>query len=332
MKKYPKIKYPSHEATDGLLAAGEVRFIEKYDGGNFRFRYKDGGLLMGSRNVEFSKQGDPLPYEEVNKAFRHVHRYLYNEVDFDALERHHEAYEDGLVFFGEAMHTHSIDYDAWDGQEPDIESDVPNFVGFDVFDRASGEFLDWDTCVDIYGDIGLRTAQVYQTVPVEDLTLSDLDEYEIPQSEFREPDPDTDTRFDRKGLAEGVVLRNDDTNVRAKIVHPEFKEKNAIAFEDKSKARTEAGKFIAQYVTTGRIRKHAHKIVDDPDTEYDDLEMSMMELLPRRVLTDIMEEEGWEILGNDIELTEDSKYEIRSKASKKCARILRKMCEAEDEV
>jgi hypothetical protein len=55
--------------------------------------------------------------------------------------------------------------------------------------------------------------------------------------------------------------------------------------------------------------------------------MEMMEDLPRRVIKDIFEEEGWNFICNqdnvEIEMDNDTKSEIRSKTSKKCARILK---------
>ena len=52
MKKYPKIKYPTHEKTDGLLTEGdEIVIQEKVDGANFRYTVdEDGEITFGSRN------------------------------------------------------------------------------------------------------------------------------------------------------------------------------------------------------------------------------------------------------------------------------------------
>jgi len=60
--------------------------------------------------------------------------------------------------------------------------------------------------------------------------------------------------------------------------------------------------------------------------EYDRLQMPMMEDLPRRVLSDVMAEHGWELLTSDsIEVTwdDDFKSEVRSKASRRCSRVLK---------
>lgn len=325
MKKYPSIRYPGDEETHGIFADGTLHILEKIDGANFRFKYHNGGLYCGSRNVEFvDKSGDSidlLPIEEVNEQFRHVIQYLYTVIDMAELSSVYAADDESRpVFFGEAMHVHSIDYDAWEGQEPAVDGDFPNFIGFDIWDPAKEKFLHWDLVSAIYGGLGLETVPVVETTPA---TGFDPDEYDIPQSAYREADPDVDTEFDRDGLAEGVVLRNDDTGHRAKLVHDSFREKNAIAFNHAKKAQSEAGRFVATYVTDARVRKQVHKLVDEGD--WDEPEMPMMPELVPAVMKDVMAEEGWTILQDDIDLTEETKGEIRSKASGKCATVLQTM-------
>lgn len=317
--KYPKLKYPSHEVNDGLLAEGELVIMEKLDGGNFRFKFYEGGLLCGTRNHVLHKDGVALPEEDFPKAFRHVLRYLYDIIDFEVLE----SIEDDLGelwFYGEAMHKHSIDYDAWMGQEPAVDDDVPNFVGFDIYAVEQETWLSWDETVEVYDRLGLTTPRVCERTPVEEFNA---ETFEIPQSEYRTPDPGAETDFHRLGLAEGVVIRNDHLGMKAKLVHPEFKEVNAEVFGEPKKAQSEASKFVATYCTTARIRKTAHKLVDDPEYEYEALCMEMMRDLPREVLVDIMAEEGWDIITNDIDLDVDTKGEVRNRTSKKCARFLK---------
>lgn len=321
MKKYDKIRHLGHEKTDGIFSDGAVRILEKIDGANFRWQYheKSGGLLCGSRNFVFWEPDESgegkIP--QGNEQFRHVIEYLYNEIDFNRLKTYHRKYGD-LVFFGEAMYKHSLDYDAWEGKHPDIGGDVPNYLGFDIWDPGEGEFLRFDAVRGIHEDLGLQTVPDLGVKWCDEIEKEDL---EIPESDFREPEPDADTEFDRKGLAEGIVIRNDDLGIRAKRVHEVFKEKNAIAFEDPGKAQTTAGKWVAGYVTKARIRKQIHKLVDEGD--YAGPEMEMMEELPQAVLEDVMAEEGWEIICSNRDLTKETKDEIRSKTSRKCVRVLK---------
>lgn len=320
--KYPKLRYPGDESVfwSELFAEDtDVVVMEKLDGANSRFRWTGDEWLFGSRNVLFHEDGDPLSLEECNEQFRHAIEYVRTlantDVDYD-LARY--------SFYGEAMHTHSIDYDAWDGRHPDIDGSIPNVIVFDVYDHDEGAFVDRDALVELTLDQGFRTPSYWtgSAAGIESRVQDDPEEL-IPESEFRDPDPEADTEFDQRGLAEGVVLRNVQTGEKAKLVHQSFKETNAMAFESPSQAQTEAGRFVATYVTDARIEKQVHKLIDEGD--YDGVAMDMMSELPRRVLTDVMAEEGWELLTNDVELTEDVKGEIRSKSSKQCVRTLKEL-------
>ena len=313
MKKYPSIKYPTHEKTDGLLTEGdEIVIQEKVDGANFRYTVdEDGEITFGSRNCV-----------NPDEQFEHAEEYVERTLDFDSLSNY-DDFED-IVFFGEAMHKHSIDYDAWEGREPDIESDFPNVIGFDIWDDKIDDWMDFDMAMNIFEDIGFETAPIICRKESSEITEEDK---KVPESEYRNPDPDAESDFNRRGLAEGIVIRNIDKDIRAKVVHDEFKEKNAMSFNDKSKAQTEAGKFVATYVTDARVEKMIYKLVDEG--EYDSPKMPMMEDLPRRVIEDVFEEEGWNFICNrekvEIELDKEGKSEIRSKASDKCARILKEI-------
>jgi hypothetical protein len=320
-------KIEDYEPRNGMKYDIEVEDTHNYftksvlvSNSNFRFRHVgDTELMFGSRNVEFKEGDKPLPMEDCNKQFQHAIQYIYNEVDFEELAALPESY----VFFGEAMHKHSIDYDVWEGKNPDpSETYPPNFIGFDVYDESSESWLDFDEAMVAFDLIGLETAPVVARKPASEITEEDKG---VPRSEYRQPSPDAESAFDRNGLAEGVVIRNIDKDIRAKIVHDEFKEKNAISFNDKSKAQTEAGKFVATYVTDARIEKMIHKLLDEGD--WNSVQMQMMEELPRRVIEDVFEEEGWNFVCNndnvEIEMDDDTKGEIRSKTSKKCARILK---------
>lgn len=303
MKKFPKIKYPSHRETDGLLD-GEVVVLEKLDGANFRFTWDDDGdLKIGTRNVVYDDPWD----ENRPHAFEHSVEYIEDVVD-------HVADVD-LVFFGESMHLHSLDYEGIDWENPHkgaphvpLDSDTPNVVLFDVWDNEGEEWLDWDEVEEWSFVLGIPHAPVVERGEPEDLAL------EVPEeSEFGGP-------------PEGIVVRRTDGLVRAKKVTEDFKEQNAISFNDPSKASGDAVEFVAAYITEPRIEKTAHKLVDEG--EYDSLQMPMMEDLPRRVIEDAFTEIGWDelICGPfEAEWDDEFKSEVRSKTSKKCARTLRQM-------
>lgn len=307
MKKFPKIRYPGDEETDGLLN-DDVVVTEKLDGANFRFTFdENGNVVCGSRNVKFTEDGEPLPLEEINSAFRHAIEYL-REVTPDEIP---ESVK-GTTFYGEAMHLHSLEYEDIDYEKPSSGpaypgGDTPNVVIFDA--RHNSDWLNWYDVVVASDILNLELTRV--------IDHGDPDEcsFEVPaESVFGGP-------------PEGIVVRRIDGDVRAKKVTEDFKEQSATTFNDPSKAQSDAAEFVAMFVTDARIEKSAHKLVDEG--EYDQLEMPMMEDLPLRVIRDVVDEEGYNLFmdeyGFEAEFDSDFKYEVRSKVSDRCARRLRGM-------
>lgn len=304
MKKFPKIRYPSDSETDGVLA-GEVVVTEKVDGANFRFTWnEDGELIVGSRNHSY-----PADDENVPKAFRHAIEYV-KECESDLW-----GFKD-LTLFGEAMHLHSLDYDDIDWHVPSkgsahvpLDSEYPNVVIFDAW--RDGEWLDWDEFTDLIEPTQFQTTRVLDRGHGDDVS------FDVPE----------ESMFG--GPPEGIVVRRTDGSVRAKKVTDDFKEKNAQSFNDPSKAQSDAAEFVAMFVTDNRIEKQAHKLIDEG--EYDEIRMEMMEQLPVAVLQDVMNEEGWNLLADEYtfecEFDSDFKGEVRSKASSRCARVLRSLCQ-----
>jgi hypothetical protein len=307
MKKFPKVKYPGDPETDGIQN-GEVVVTEKLDGANFRFTVEDGELIVGTRNHEYTADDENLP-----KAFYHAVEYLEQELTEDDktfIEGGGDA--PNITFFGEALHYHSLDYDGIDWHNPSkgsphvpLESETPNVVLFDAYNENG--WAPWDTFTSAAETIGFETTEV--------IDRGDFDEVdtEIPEESFL------------GGQPEGIVVRRTDGSVRAKKVADDFKEQNAQSFDDPSKAQSQAGSFVAAYITKPRIEKTAQKLIDEG--EYDHLQMEMMEQLPRKVIEDAFCENGWTLITNDMEYewNDDFKSEVRSKASSKCASILKQM-------
>lgn len=302
MKKFPSVRYPGDSETDGIMD-GEVVVTEKLDGANFRFTVnEDGDLVVGTRNHEYE-----LPDENLPKAFYHAVEYVQDKLDEDA--RRIIAGGGGgprITLYGEAMHLHSLEYDV-EYENPSSGSpyfaDEPNVILFDARNER-GEWAHWDNVTGMAHTLGFETVDVIERGDPEDLDL------EIPDE-------------GAYGPIEGIVTRRVDGSVRAKKVTEDFKEKNAQAFDDPSKAQSQAGSFVAAYITKPRIEKTAHKLVDEGG--YDELKMEMMEDLPRAVIEDAFAEHGWDLITNDMEYewNDDFKSEVRSKASSKCARVLK---------
>lgn len=313
MKKFPKIKRleQTETITDG--ETGSIVVQEKLDGANGRFTITDAGeILFGTRRTEFKEDSEPLPIQKCNKQFRHALQYLHNFLVAKP------AFSD-YTFFGECLHTHSINYDAWDGKHPDPSTKYPpNFIVFDIWDERSGNWLTPNAVATVSEQINLVYVGEIQRLQ---LPVSELD-IEIPQSQFREKDKQAETEFDELGLAEGVVIKNTATNTRAKVVHDTFKEVKTFSQQS---SEPEFNEFVERFVTQGRVKKQAHKLRNQ--YEYDQITMEMMEQLPQAVIKDVLVEEGWNIICDEygIVIDEDAKAEIREQTSKKCSRILHEL-------
>lgn len=290
MKKYPKLRYPGEEETQGLFATGTVVIQEKLDGANFRFTWDpNDGLTFGSRRT----WGDGLQEEQFAEPIWYIDSY----VNRDALETLYEE-RGRLLFFGEAMNPHTISYD-WE--------EMPEFIGFDVWDVAGEGFLDHDEAYGIFDAIDLPTAPVIDVIEAEE--WEDYD-FSCPVSEYYD------------GKAEGVAFKNHDTGVYGKFVREDFKEKNNQTF-GKPKKYQESGaeKMAYQYVTEARVEKAAYKLRDEGG--WGDLKMEMMEELPEQVIRDMAEEEAGNIfMGENWEI---DTAELRSIISSRCASILQRM-------
>ena len=223
MKQFPKIPR-TESAPTALFERGHLWLQEKVDGANFRFQLDDSGIIhFGDRSRVYSPEEVPEPYQ-------HVVRHVRERLDRDALR---VAVDDvgSVVFFGEAMHRHAIDYD-WER--------TPSFLGFDIW---SGErFLAPDAVEKIYDRLGLQAVGTFQ----KEVRAADFDpeRYEIPSSHFYD------------GPAEGVIVRNK-TGDRAKIHHPNFEE-----VEDTVPVEAPADELARAYVTSRRLEKLAHKLED----------------------------------------------------------------------
>jgi len=302
MIKYPSIRYPNDEDSKGVFASGDVVIQEKLDGGNFRFTHQDNldeeyhtserNIVFGSRNVQFKHIRDE------NKQFERPMEYVRENVDPKYIEDVQDWHNGALTFFGEAMTPHTLEYD-WEN--------TPGFVGFDVYHEDDERWLTHTEMERAFEHIGLPVTEVVDIVSAE--AWDDYD-FSVPQSEYGEVD------------AEGVMFKNYDTQVFAKFVRDDFKEKNKKTFGASKKQQTEgAEKLSYQYVTNARIEKQAHKLVDEGD--WSSLKMEMMRELPEAVIRDMAEEEAGNIfMGESWEV---DIADFRSLTSSRCASVLRQM-------
>ncbi|WP_121743243.1 RNA ligase family protein [Natronorubrum halophilum] len=248
MKKYPSIPRVK-DAPSRLFDEGHLWLLEKVDGANFRFQLQQSGLIQfGDRSRWFADPGAvPEPYQH---AVRHIQEHL----DRNAL-RHAVTDVEDVVFFGEAMHQHTVEYE-WDR--------VPSFLGFDIWSAETTEFYPPDTVEQIFEQLGLHPVNVIER----ERRARDFDPeaYAVPQSAWYD------------GPAEGVVIRNK-RGGRAKLLHPAFQD-----VDEAVPVAVSAPKLAAEFATERRMEKLAVKIEnrEQPVT---------VETLYERVLEDIVREE-----------------------------------------
>jgi len=279
MKKFPSIKRIGDAQNNGILESGKLAIQEKLDGANFRFmaeqhfgdEYRERGrnLVFGSRNVCYKNERDR------NKTFDHAVEFVRDNANIPALLEA-EAGCGPLVLYGEAMHPHTFDYD-WDN--------TPSFLGFDVYSVDREQFLEIELVEELFEKVGLPTVPLLYTGEAVALPETLLDEktgVAVPESEYR------------NGVAEGVVIKNEDTGQRAKVRSQEFRErhKSSHASKEDTYEPDDATVLAHQYTTEARVIKWIHKYRDRGV----EIEMGIMEDLWREIFDDIIEEEYEEIL------------------------------------
>ena len=248
MKRYPSIP-PIADVADSCFEEGHLWLIEKLDGANFRFQLQESGLIrFGDRNRVYD---DP---DAVPEPYQHAVRHVQTNLDRTAIRNAVDDVE-ALVFFGEAMHRHTIDYD-WER--------TPSFLGFDVWSVQKDRFYPVDTVEQIFDRVGLEPVNVFERERrARDF---DPDSYSVPQSAWYD------------GPAEGVVVRNK-RGQRATILHPSFREVTETSPVDVS-----AAELAETYATRQRFETLSSELEarDRPVT---------FETLYERVLEDIVREE-----------------------------------------
>lgn len=281
MIKYPKIKILGDEENKGILDS-DVEITEKVDSTNMRILLSE-SIVYGSRNRELE------PGTE--KMFDKIIVYISNILKTKTKEIKQIRDEYGsVILFGEGIVRHTIGYDF---------ERMPLFLGFDIYVMQDQKFLKSEIRRNLFTKLGLEN--------IHQIFVGKANKIEIPQSVYY------------NGLSEGVVIKSEDTNLRAKLVDEKFKEKNKEVFGGNKKfAKDDTEYFIARYCTNARIDKIIFKLVDDGHA----LDMTLMMQLPKLVNTDIWEEEWQDIYPSNLTL--DFKG-VRRAVSSRCVSVLKLM-------
>ena len=293
-EKYHKIKILGNEDNDGIFADPDDEIIieEKLDGGNFRFMHGKNGLIMGSRTRELDEDN------KNSKSFKRCMEFVKERIQLSSTTTNNN-----YIFYGECMISHTMSYD-WEN--------IPPFLGFDIKDLESGLYLNYGQKQKLFNMLNLPMVPLIKVCKASDIkSLSDED---VPLTKY--PNPSS------KNLqAEGIVIKNYKKNLFAKHVRERFREEAKETFGDSLKwARLKGDNeaLVATYCTNARIDKIIFKLLDYGNV----LDMPLMALLPKEVISDIYEEHWNEICHSNW--TIDFK-EVRKKITRRCLSVLKQM-------
>ena len=197
------------------------------------------------------------------------------------------------------MIPHTIQYD-WDR--------TPPLLGFDILDNF-GRFLTHEEAIELFEHIGVDFVPIVDIVHVTKIDQEYLEKV-IPESKYY------------NGLAEGVVFKNYQLQKFAKLVAEPFREMNEQIFgkgaKKSLKQESPEEYIIEKYIPPRRIEKVIQALVHEGHS----LDMTLMKVLPQAVWTDAVEEEGHNILSENIVL--DLK-KLRKMIPKRCVSVLQRM-------
>ena len=273
-EKYHKVKRLGDLENKDIFLCPDDEIIveEKIDGANFRFYINQERIpIFGSRTQQITS--DEGENKDVAKGFTRCIEYVRNALKDKNLEEYK-----GFIFYGECCIKHTINYD-WEK--------IPPFLGFDIKNEQG--YLHFSQKDMIFNSLGLSQVPLVGRFYAREILETGVNDSIVPISEYALP-----SAIDRK--AEGVVFKNYDKQIFAKYVRDAFKEKNAEVFGGNPKYNkiddTNNQELVFKYCTNARIDKHIFKLID----EGHELNMKLMQYLPKNVYVDIMEEEWREIL------------------------------------
>lgn len=262
LMKYPKIHTLGSPETEGIL--DQLIVIEsKVDGANFRCRYipEEDKLIFGNRSRE-------LLYNAEYSNWRAINAYK------KAFEEHKENFIPDVVYFSESMQKHTLEY-----------QNIPDTIGYDIFDLKRNEFWDWKAAAKAFESIGIPFINVHYEGLAENITIDELKEY-IKKSPYR------------KEGDEGIIIKcytrlnSYGRPLFAKIVDPIFKEKNKEVFKGVTpKIKTDNTEIINEYFTEARFIKAINHFKDDNEI----IDMPLMSKLFKYMSDDIISENILEI-------------------------------------
>lgn len=248
--KFTEIELLGKHSTIGVLD-GLVEITEKIDGSNFSFYRENEGdpLIFRSRRIELDEDGIIE-----NRFGPAVDAVMAADAEF--------PFPAGKIFFGERMSKHTINY-----------GKIEPFIGFAVKD------IEYDTYESTW-------AGYFKD---RDLPVVPALYFVSPSLEFIRSIVNSKSSFgDTEAIQEGIVLKNYDKQVFAKLVNEPFVEDSGRG-KGYCVRKTNEDKVVKQFCTTARVKKGIFRVLDEhPELE---LDLAIMKYVPKEVSEDILKEE-----------------------------------------
>lgn len=278
--RLPKIKH-LHK-LDSEFYNDPIELTEKCDGSNLSVMVEEDQLVFRNKSTVLTEQ------MKMNNIWKDAVDYL-NEL-------HQETpLNEGIIYFGESMFKHTIDY-----------GNVDPFIGYAVYDMNKGQFVDdWFR---YFRKLGIKYPQPIYIEPNMKTVL-----------QYAEKKTQIGSRDVKR---EGIVLKNYTKQKFGKFVNPEFTEENGRIFGKPKKLpkMTDTEKIVQNFCTPPRVKKQMFRIMEEGYT--DTVGMHMMKYLPTMVYKDILEEE---ILTISEKHKEINFKEMRKLISKECSQLMAKI-------
>jgi len=286
LNKYPKIHTVGSPETSGIF--NEVVVCQsKIDGANLRCRYiaEEDKLIFGSRNQMLD---NPNPNEW--KAIRSYRK---------AFELFKNKFIPNVVYFSESMQKHTISYE-----------NIPDTIGYDVFDVERQEFYNWKTAKVAFENIGIPFINVHFEKHGRDVTIDELKTL-IKKSPYKDSGD------------EGIVLKcYNKKNIFGrplwgKIVDELFKEDNKKVFKEIIPTSTNDDyEIIDRYLTEARFKKAILALKENGNV----IDMSLIPKLFKYLGDDILSENILYISGEWKNLNFKTFYNL---IARRCAEMLK---------
>ncbi len=287
MIKYPKIYALGSSENDGIL--NEIGVIQsKIDGANFQFQYlpEENKLIFGSRNQELLENTNPENWVAI-KSYK------------KAFEEHKDKFIPNVIYYSESLQKHTISYD-----------NIPNTIGYDIFDIERNEFWDWKAAKQAFENIEIPFINIHYEGLLKDITIDQLNEY-IKKSPYR------------KDGDEGIVIKcYNKLNIYgrplwAKIVDPLFKEQNKKAFKGQIPTlKNDTSDIVDQYFTDARFIKAIDRLRENGNI----IDMRLTPKLFKYISNDILSENILEIMN---EYNSINFKQFNNIIAKKCVILLK---------